>query len=87
MSNAITLSNQISIGLMLEIAQCLEYRKDRDIAEFKVVREYDEIHLCACYHGNGLFVPVQTTIFRYREEHVSHANAFAKDLNTLFGLK
>jgi len=90
MRNAITLSNPISVSLMLEVAETLRMNQNRDLGNFCVRPQADDqISLCAYYPGNGHLVGIYVVIFNYsNDDGVASAVAdFARDLNTLFGLK
>lgn len=84
----ITLSNSISLDLMLSVTRALSEYSDRDLSHLCVEEEdgSDVVDLCAYYPGNGMFPGTTAVIQEYRKEHKAHAEAFAADLNTLFNL-
>lgn len=85
----ITLSNSITVCLMLEITKILSQHNDMTLSHFYTEQGQDEgdgVFLYAYYPGNAHYVGRSIPVNSYRTEHAQHAEAFAKDLNTLFGL-
>lgn len=84
----ITLSNTINIDLMLDITRILREQNDMTLKQFYVEEnpEDNEAVLYAYYPATGHYVGRHIPVNVYRLEHVTHAQAFANDLNTLFGL-
>ena len=84
----ITLSNTITVDLMLEITRILSEQSDMTLKHFYVEEnpEDNEATLYAYCPATGHYVGRHMPVNVYPLEHVEHAQAFAKDLNTLFGL-